>query len=161
MPQFILTPIDDHDRQTLATYLEQRSQIRNVHSNGIDTIDIMWDNNPENPRVIIQDNMNFFQLYSPDTNSITIIDAFKALRIDNHHIILDWSENNGNINNILDTPICSVHLHQITVYPGNWHYNEQYDNASSDSISDSISDTISDTTSYVTSYATTDLTYDV
>jgi hypothetical protein len=122
MPQFVRTNIDINNYlqdveseyvEEFWNYMEQRAQ---VTYNNERVIVIDW-HRPSH-RVFVQNGpLEYFFLSSPDIEDITIRDVLEYLGCNTRYAKLEWCETSRNIENILDTPVETVELHQATIVP--------------------------------------------
>lgn len=114
MTQYIRTHIDNDDVE-FWSQVSQRFQISRLDT----VIDVEWHDELE--RVVVKTtngvNGNTFFLTSPDLNFITLRDVLYDFGYASERIELDYSENNWNLDNTLDTPVKYTPLSQFTIYP--------------------------------------------
>jgi hypothetical protein len=106
MAQFIIEPI-----QTVN--ISEMFQVSQVLYNRL--IDINY--NHMYQKVMVQDDINWFYIYSPDIPQLTIRNVFEALHIENIMINISWIENNDTTPlNLLDKFVFEAPLSQIKLY---------------------------------------------
>ena len=113
MAQYISTPI--HFNNVRIDNIIQHSQI-NYHCERV--IEISWDSTVE--KTFVQNNGQYFYMYSPDIQYFTIRDVLKTLHIAHEQIVLVWTEQDNHcVENILDTHVKDVVINQLAIYPVN------------------------------------------
>ena len=117
MAQFIRNPVNIHN--ALNAHTQQVSQIV-YHTERL--IEIMWQTDIN--RVLVQDNGNWFYLYSPDISNMTILQALQGLGYADEQIIVTWSDHTNN--DVLNSFIEQVPLNQIAIYRPNQQVPDQH-----------------------------------
>lgn len=119
MPQFTRIPINEDDynyasqEEAQMNFWNDVQQCSQINYRNERVICIEW--HTTRNRVLIQDGGNYFFLTSPDIQELTLRHALEALGIDRESISLDWCERDINIHNLLDTPVKTAALNQMTI----------------------------------------------
>jgi hypothetical protein len=104
----------------LMEQLEQRAQI----SHGSECYEISWHeptqrvfiNAPHGEFFLKCMSDEFFPKCMIGINSITMRNVIESLELPSQHLKLDWYEDdNGNLENVLDTPVKTVPVHQLSI----------------------------------------------
>lgn len=92
--------------------IDQRSQITFTPDNGT-CISVDW--HIPSQRVCIQNGSEHYFLSSPDITSLTVRNVLDALECANKQIHLEWCETEDSLDAILDMPVETAALHQLTI----------------------------------------------
>lgn len=107
MAQYIQTPFDHQDFDGVI-------QVSQISYHDVRMIEILYEVHTH--RVVIQNNGQYFYLTSPDIQHITINQVLIALGYENDQAVVTWADQD-NVHAVLNEPVATAPLNQITVYP--------------------------------------------
>lgn len=118
MAQFIRIPTNEdicqqNNEESSMNFWNDNQQCSQISYRNQRVICIDW--HTTRNQVFVQDGDDYFFLTSPTIENLTIRNVLEALGIDHEPIQLDWSEYNANIHNLLDTPVKTAELNQMTI----------------------------------------------
>lgn len=111
MAQFIRIPVNIHN--AVNAFTQQVSQIV-YHTERL--IEIMWQ--ADISRILVQDNGNWFYLYSPNIPHMTLLQVLQGLGYGDEQIIVTWSGYYTE-DDILNLLVEQTPLNQIAIYGPN------------------------------------------